>query len=66
MSINTEAFFALLRAGLWETEVRLSSSDIIDFKEVLRVAEEQSVVGLLAAGIEHVQDFRIPQADVLP
>lgn len=65
MSINTEAFFALLRAGLWEKRVRFSPSDIIDFKEVLRIVEEQSVVGLVAAGIEHVEDFRVPQADVL-
>lgn len=62
---NREAFFELLRAGLWEKEVRLSPSNIIDFKEVLRIAEEQSVVGLVAAGIEHVKGFRLPQADVL-
>ena len=56
-----DAFFALLRAGLWEKEVRLSPSDIIDFKDVYRLAEEQSVVGLVAAGLEHVKDYRVPQ-----
>ncbi len=65
MNKNAEAFLALVRAGLWEKEVRLSPSNIIDFKGVLRIAEEQSVVGLLASGIKHVQDFRMPQIDVL-
>lgn len=62
---NLDAFFALLRAGLWEKEVQLSPSDMIDFSEVYRLAEEQSVIGLLAVGIERVDGFRVPQADVL-
>lgn len=56
-----EAFFALLRAGLWESDVRLSSINKVDFTSVCRLAEEQSVVGLVAAGIEHVVDFKVPQ-----
>lgn len=32
-----------------------------DYNEVLRLAEEQSVVGLVAAGFEHVADFKPPQ-----
>ena len=55
----------MVKAGLWEREVRLSPSDVIDFKEVLRIAEEQSVVGLVAAGIEKIEDVRVPQTDVL-
>lgn len=62
---NQQAFIALVKAGLWNKEVRLLQYKAIDFKEVLRIAEQQSVVGLLAAGIEHVQDFRVPQTDVL-
>lgn len=58
---NQQAFFALLRAGLWETEVSLSQLEQIDFNQVFRLAEEQSVVGLVAAGIEHVVDIKIPQ-----
>lgn len=60
-----DAFFALLRAGLWEKEVRLSPSDIIDFGEIYRLAEEQSVVGLVAAGLEQVKDYHVPQKDLL-
>lgn len=62
---NVEAFLALVRAGLWEHEVRLSNYDNIDYSEVFRLAEEQSVLGLVAAGIEHVSDIRPPKEDVL-
>ena len=65
LSNSQQVFFAIVRAGLWEKEVRLSSSNIIDLKEVFRIAEEQSVVGILAAGIEYVKDYRMPQEDVL-
>ncbi len=58
---NQQAFFALVRAGLWEMEVKLSQFEQIDFNQVYCLAEEQSVVGLVAAGIEHVVDVKIPQ-----
>lgn len=58
---NKEVFFELLRAGLWEKEVRLSQYKDIDFSAVLKLAEEQSVVGLVAAGLEHVMDVKVPQ-----
>ena len=63
MSLNKNqlAFFALVKAGLWEHDVRLSSFDSIEFRKVLSFAEEQSVVGLIAAGIEHVLDVEAPQ-----
>lgn len=59
-------FFALLQAGLWEKEVRLQPFGEIDFSLILELAEEQSVVGLVAAGIEHVVDGRPAKKDVLP
>lgn len=65
MDKNQEVFFALLRAGLWEKEVRLAPYGEIDFSAVLDLAEEQSVVGLLAAGIEQVVDGRPAKKDVL-
>lgn len=60
-----DSFFALLRAGLWEEDTCLSSYGEIDYKKVYNLAEEQSVVGLVAAGIEHVLDVKIPQQDAL-
>ena len=58
---NTDVFFNLLRAGLWEQDVQLASYEKIDFNEVYRLAEEQSVVGLVSAGIEHIVDVKVPQ-----
>lgn len=62
---NQQAFIALVRAGLWEQEVRLSQYEKIDFNEVYRLAEEQSVIGLVAAGLEHVVDVKVPQIEFL-
>ena len=62
---DVQAFFALVRAGLWEQDVQLAPLGQIDFNEVYRLAEEQSVVGLVAAGMEHVTDVKIPQDVVL-
>ena len=62
---NQQAFFALIRAGLWELECLLSPYGTIDFKEIYRIAEEQSVVGLVAAGLEHVIDTKATKEDAL-
>ena len=61
MDIHQRVFIDLLRAGLWEKEVRLSSYKDIDFSAILKLAEEQSVIGLVAAGLEHVVDVKVPQ-----
>ncbi len=63
---NQQAFFALLRAGLWEREVLLLPYGEIDFDAVLQLAVEQSVVGLLVAGIEHVSDIKPQKKEVVP
>jgi len=60
-SNNQQAFFALLRAGLWEKDVELHTLESIDFSEIYRLAEDQSVFGLIAAGLEHVEDVKVPQ-----
>ena len=59
------AFYALVRAGLWEKEVRLLPYGEIAFSAILSLAEEQSVVGLVAAGLEHVTDMKPAKKDVL-
>lgn len=58
---NQQAFFALVRAGLWEKDVQLLPYGDIDFNEIYRLAEEQSVIGLVAAGLEHVLDIKVPK-----
>lgn len=58
---NQQAFFELLRAGLWEKEARLSQFNNIDYAAILQLAEEQSVVGMVTAGLERVVDVKGPQ-----
>ena len=68
MDKNQQAFFELLRAGLWEncSEFQVSGSstseaaklsvkfqDSVDWGKVYQLAEEQSVIGVVLAGIEH-------------
>lgn len=66
MKSNTKpTFLALVCAGLWEKEVQLAPYGEVDFSEVLQLAEEQSVVGLVAAGIEHIVDEKPQKKDVL-
>ncbi len=65
LTINQQIILKLVRAGLWEREVRLLQYESVDYSEVYQVAEEQSVVGLLAAGIDYLSDVKFPQNDVL-
>ena len=67
---NQKAFFALVRAGLWGDvkvngyRLKLKES-AIDWGEIMRLAEEQAVIGLIADGIDRfktqVSGFQIPQ-----
>ena len=65
MNNNTLAFFELVRAGLWEKEARLSQLNNIDYAVISRLAEEQSVVGLVTAGLERVSDVKVPKEVIL-
>jgi len=62
---NIKAFFALVSAGLWEREVNLADYGVIDYSEVYKLASEQSITGLVAAGLEHVKDVRVPKEELL-
>lgn len=58
---NTQAFFALVRAGLWaDANLNLNDNqnDKVDWEKVYQLAEEQSVVGLVLAGIERLKNDR--------
>ena len=57
-SYNKIAFIDLVRVGLWSDAVanpnaRLDIGGKVDWEKVYQLAEEQSVVGLVLAGIEH-------------
>ena len=62
---SIDVFFALLRAGLWEKNVRLLPFEPIDFDAVYRLADEQSVVGLVAAGLDRVVDRKVTKPEAL-
>lgn len=59
-----EAFFALLTAGLWEKEVRLSQFRDIDYNELYRLAQEQSVLGLVLQGIEWFKNHNLNALEI--
>lgn len=61
-----DAFFALLKAGLWEDDVELNQYGDIDFDALYQVSENQCVTGLVAAGLEHVKDRRITKSEAIP
>lgn len=59
---SIQTFFALVKAGLWE-QSDANLNDKVDWEKVYQLAEEQSVVGLLLAGIEH--SYVKPPQDLL-
>lgn len=66
MQNNTiQVFFALVGAGLWGREVRLSQLGKVDYNDIMRLAEEQSVGGLVTAGLEHIKDVKVSQENLL-
>jgi len=60
-----ESFFEVIKAGLWEKEVQVSSCAQLDIDEIYRLASEQSVIGLVAAGLEHVTNMKTPKTMAL-
>lgn len=61
---NTKKFFELVRAGLWENcEFQVSSFKIqgdVDWADVYRIACEQSVLGIVLAGIDYLPNAQRP------
>lgn len=58
---NQQAFFELLRAGLWsDGNPDMRIDETTDWQEVYKLASEQSVLGLVLAGLEH-SDVKPPQ-----
>lgn len=65
MDKNRNAFFALLKAGLWEQSVRLLPYEPLDFDSLYELADEQAVVGLIGAGLEHVEDRKVTKPEAV-
>lgn len=62
---NQDILLTLTIAGLWEKDVQLLPFGDIDYTAIYGMAEKQGVVGLVAAGMEHVMDVKIPQVAAL-
>ena len=64
--INQQAFFELLRAGLWSDgnpDIRIDGST--DWNEVYQLAQEQSVQGIVLQGIEWFKNHNLnPDLDL--
>ncbi len=58
---SIKAFYELVRAGIWEKDAYLLQFNDMDFAVIHQLAEEQSVIGLVSAGLEHVVDVKVPQ-----
>ncbi len=64
--IETQAvFLELIKSGLWEKEAQFLPYGEIDYTAIYNMAEKQGVVGLVAAGLEHVTDVKVPQEWIL-
>lgn len=59
-------FFSLLKAGLWGQRVRLPMLDESCLKEVARMATAQSVIGLIVAGLEEVEEVDVSLLNTAP
>ena len=60
-----EVFFLLIRAGLWERPAQPSQREDIDFNALYQLANNQSVVGVIAAGLEQVTDWKVKKDQAL-
>lgn len=60
-------FLALLRAGLWEQDLRLPSvPDTAGWEQLLALSREQAVMGLLLKGIAHLPAEQRPPEELQP
>ena len=62
---NIQAFLAIVKAGFWEEDSMLLPYGEIDYTAIYNMAEKQGVLGLVAAGLDHVSDTKIPQVTAL-
>ena len=65
MDSKAKAFFELVCAGLWEEacanlDANVNLDEHADWNALLQLAREQSVVGLVAAGLDHITDGQVP------
>ncbi len=61
MGSITNLFFTVLRAGLWEQDLRLDAAPAAaDWQAILQLAREQAVLGLVYRGMAHIPADQLP------
>lgn len=59
-----DLFFDLLRSGLWDKAGTVADYSSVDWKALIRLAREQTVVGLISDGVSaqkrSAPNFRCP------
>lgn len=63
---SLSAFIELAKAGLWGSKVFLSNYQPLNYDHLFQMASEQSLLGLIAAGLEQATDAKVPMKDILP
>lgn len=53
MDKNQRAFLDFVKTGLWNREILLLPSEGVDFFQVYKLAQEQSIIGIALAGLEY-------------
>lgn len=66
MTQVSQLFFELVRAGLWGTEGKSSTLTEAEMEEIVQLAEEQAVEGLVLEGIERLMNRRDGNRIVIP
>ena len=65
MPDSKDIFFAVLRAGLWEQDLRLAAAPSReDWLSLLQIARQQAVLGLFYRGMTHLPAEQLPASDL--
>ena len=62
----SDIFFALLRAGMWEQDVQILPYGPVDFDAIYEMASDQTVIGQIGAGMEHITDTKVEKMKARP
>ena len=63
VSESYQLFFELLRSGLWEGAAHIAHFTPVDWNWLYSLAKQQTVLGIVTAGIGHIEDVKVSKAD---
>lgn len=64
LSPKNVSFLSILRGGLWEQDNLSLPNEIISFEDLFRLSQEQSVIGLITAGLEKRDGITARKEDI--